>query len=151
MNLVEIVKSYGISLKKVGKVYQGLCPFHEDTNPSFTVYPDTNTFYCFGCGVTGDWRKFIKLIDPNYRDQFSLDLSSLQELVDNVNSRNYRDYLLLSSSKIFRRMFEKFPVSDVFRVMKKFDSYIEKKEHVSFQDMLRILQKLKSIEGGRER
>ena len=147
MNLVDIVRSYGIDLKKVGKVYQGLCPFHEETNPSFTVYPETNTFHCFGCGITGDWRKFLKLIDPSYCDQFTLDLSSLQEFVNNISSRDYKDYLLISSAKIFREMFKKFPIDYVFKIMKKFDSYIMSTERISFQDTLEILQKLRSIGG----
>ena len=41
----------------------GLCPFHNEKTPSFTVYPDTNSFYCFGCGAGGDVISFIRRID----------------------------------------------------------------------------------------
>jgi len=147
MNIVDIVKSYGIELKKIGRVYQGLCPFHKDTNPSFTVYPDTNTFHCFGCGITGNWRKFLELIDPHYRDQFSLDLSVLQDFIDEVGSRNYKEYLLISSASIFRSMFKKFPVGQVLKVMKKFDEFILSKETISFEEMMEVFKKLKMIGG----
>ena len=43
------------------KHHQMLCPFHEESTPSFTVYPKTNTFHCFGCGVSGDTIEFIQL------------------------------------------------------------------------------------------
>jgi hypothetical protein len=148
MNIVDIVRSYGIELRKVGRVYQGLCPFHEETNPSFTVYPNTNTFHCFGCGITGDWRRFLELIDPHYRDQFSLDLSVLQDFISQIEKRNYKEYLLVSSAPIFREMFKKYPVSYVFKVMEKFDAFISSKEIVSFEEMMRTLKKLKMIGGG---
>ena len=40
--------------KKTGRVKMGSCPFHEDKTPSFTIYPTTNTFYCFSCSRGGD-------------------------------------------------------------------------------------------------
>ena len=62
-NAADIITIFGqyLTLIKTGKTYQGLCPFHEDKTPSFTVYPDTQSFYCFGCHVAGDFIKFIEL------------------------------------------------------------------------------------------
>jgi len=61
-SIVELCEEYGIELRPVGRVLQGLCPFHEETRPSFTVYPEDNYFICFGCGEKGNARHFEKLI-----------------------------------------------------------------------------------------
>ncbi len=62
LNIEEVVSSY-VPLKRAGKNLKGLCPFHSEKTPSFTVYPDTNSFYCFGCGKGGDPITFIKEIE----------------------------------------------------------------------------------------
>ena len=41
----------------------GLCPFHNEKSPSFNVYPENNSFYCFGCGAGGDVITFIRKIE----------------------------------------------------------------------------------------
>ncbi|CAB1061816.1 DNA primase DnaG, partial [Olavius sp. associated proteobacterium Delta 1] len=46
-----------------GKSYFGLCPFHDDTNPSLSVNPNKNLWQCFGCGAGGDVIRFVELID----------------------------------------------------------------------------------------
>ena len=51
---MELVESSGVRLRKSGKSYQGLCPFHEDHHPSLTVNPETGLWHCFGCGKGGD-------------------------------------------------------------------------------------------------
>ena len=53
-DLVALIQSRGIELKKNGKSYHGLCPFHDDTNPSLSINPDKNLWQCFGCGTAGD-------------------------------------------------------------------------------------------------
>lgn len=58
----EVVSSY-INLKKGGRNPKGLCPFHNEKTPSFTLYPENGSFYCFGCGVGGDVIRFIRLIE----------------------------------------------------------------------------------------
>ena len=59
-NIVQVVQEY-VLLKKAGKTYKGLCPFHGERTPSFTVDPDKGFFYCFGCHVGGDAFKFLEL------------------------------------------------------------------------------------------
>ena len=49
-----------VSLKRAGSNLKGLCPFHSEKTPSFTVYPADNSFYCFGCGAGGDSITFIR-------------------------------------------------------------------------------------------
>lgn len=52
-DIEDIVSTY-VSLRKRGNTSVGLCPFHNEKTPSFTVYNDTQSFYCFGCGAGGD-------------------------------------------------------------------------------------------------
>ncbi len=60
---VETIVSSYVTLKRSGKISRGLCPFHGEKTPSFTVYPDTQSYYCFGCGAGGDVINFIKNIE----------------------------------------------------------------------------------------
>lgn len=60
---IEEVISSQVNLKRRGKTLTGLCPFHNEKTPSFTVYPDTRSFYCFGCGAGGDVITFIRRIE----------------------------------------------------------------------------------------
>jgi DNA primase len=63
IDLVALIESKGIPLKKNGKSYKGLCPFHEDTNPSLSVNPSTNLWQCFGCSAGGDVIRFVEMFD----------------------------------------------------------------------------------------
>lgn len=58
-NDIENVISSYITLKRAGSNYNGLCPFHSEKTPSFTVFPSTQSFYCFGCGAGGDAITFV--------------------------------------------------------------------------------------------
>jgi len=59
----DIIKRYVPSLKKKGKNYIGLCPFHKEKTPSFSVSPDKQIFYCFGCHTGGNVFNFISRIE----------------------------------------------------------------------------------------
>ncbi len=61
-DIEDVISSY-VSLKRRGSTSLGLCPFHNEKTPSFTVYNDTQSFYCFGCGAGGDAVTFIKKIE----------------------------------------------------------------------------------------
>lgn len=58
VDVVDIVGE-ATPLKKAGRRYKGLCPFHKEKTPSFTVDPDSGLYYCFGCGAGGDAIKFF--------------------------------------------------------------------------------------------
>ncbi len=62
-NDIETAISSYVNLKRRGKNLVGLCPFHSEKTPSFTVYPENGSFYCFGCGVGGDVVTFTGLIE----------------------------------------------------------------------------------------
>ncbi len=57
-DIVELIGTY-VNLKRAGANYQGLCPFHNEKSPSFTVFTATQSFYCFGCGAGGDAITFV--------------------------------------------------------------------------------------------
>ena len=61
-DIESLIGSY-VSLKRAGSNLKGLCPFHSEKTPSFTVFPKDNSFYCFGCGVGGDAITFIREIE----------------------------------------------------------------------------------------
>ncbi len=74
-NIVDVISTF-VRLKKAGRNYVGLCPFHADKDPSFTVNEAKGFFYCFGCKAGGDVVTFIKL----YRNCTYYE--ALQELAD---------------------------------------------------------------------
>ena len=61
-DIVDVVSSY-VSLRRSGRNMVGLCPFHHEKTPSFNVYAENGSFYCFGCGVGGDVITFIRRIE----------------------------------------------------------------------------------------
>ena len=61
-DIEDIISTY-VTLRKHGSTSKGLCPFHNEKTPSFTVYNDTQSFYCFGCGAGGDAVTFLKKIE----------------------------------------------------------------------------------------
>jgi DNA primase catalytic core len=63
VDLVALVQAKGIELKQNGKSWFGLCPFHDDKNPSLSINPKENLFQCFGCGAAGDVIRFVELFD----------------------------------------------------------------------------------------
>lgn len=61
-DIEDVISTY-VTLKRRGATLVGLCPFHNEKTPSFTVYPATQSFYCFGCGAGGDTITFLKKIE----------------------------------------------------------------------------------------
>ena len=61
--LGDVVEAAGVVLRGRGRVRQGVCPFHEEVEGSFTVYSDSEKFWCFGCGAGGDVLDFVQRMD----------------------------------------------------------------------------------------
>lgn len=61
IGILDVVGHY-VKLRKQGRNYVGLCPFHHEKTPSFTVSPDKNMFYCFGCKASGDMLTFVRKV-----------------------------------------------------------------------------------------
>lgn len=97
---IESVVSRYVILKKRGNTYVGLCPFHNEKTPSFTVYEDTQSFYCFGCGAGGDVISFVRRSE-------NLDyIDAVKSLAESVGMRMPDDGFDDSVSKTRRRIFE---------------------------------------------
>nr|WP_246040053.1 CHC2 zinc finger domain-containing protein [Borrelia crocidurae] len=68
VDIVNIISEH-VSLVKSGAFYKGLCPFHAERTPSFTITPSQGLFYCFGCKKGGDVVKFLMDIEKlDYND-----------------------------------------------------------------------------------
>lgn len=71
-DIEQVISSY-VTLKRAGSNMNGLCPFHSEKTPSFTVFPNTRSFYCFGCGAGGDVISFtMKVENIGYADAIEL-------------------------------------------------------------------------------
>lgn len=71
-DIVDIISQYVI-LKRRGRNFLGLCPFHKEKTPSFSVSPDKQIFHCFGCGVGGDVITFMNKIENiGYRESIEM-------------------------------------------------------------------------------
>lgn len=93
-DIVSVVSDY-VSLSKTGKHFLGRCPFHNDTDASFCVFPNTNSFHCFGCGKHGNSISFLMNLEgidflsavTKLSEKFSIQL----EYETNLNSNNNYD------------------------------------------------------------
>ena len=83
-DIESVIGSY-IDLKRRGKNLVGLCPFHNEKTPSFTVYPETASYYCFGCGAGGEVINFVRNIESNHI-AFNIKASVHSSLFDKNNN-----------------------------------------------------------------
>ncbi len=64
---IDMVSTYEYltknTLKHISGHYTGLCPFHEEDTPSFTIYPDTDSYFCFGCQASGSSSWLLKKLE----------------------------------------------------------------------------------------
>jgi DNA primase len=74
INITDIVSEY-VVLKKRGQNQMGLCPFHQDKTPSFSINEDKQLYHCFGCGAGGDVIKFLQTINTESFQEVVLGLS----------------------------------------------------------------------------
>jgi DNA primase len=78
-DIIDIISDY-IVLRKKGKDYQGLCPFHEEKTPSFTVSPTKQLYYCFGCGAGGNIFKFLMELNKSSFAETVLELAQRYQI-----------------------------------------------------------------------
>lgn len=102
-NIVDVIGEY-VQLKKKGKSYVGLCPFHQEKTPSFSVSEDKQIFNCFGCGQAGDVITFIEEIESiSFHEALSylakrsgIDLPNVNQNPENIVSKEEQNALLAS-------------------------------------------------------
>lgn len=88
-DITETVSRY-VDLKRAGSNMVGLCPFHSEKTPSFTVFQDTKNFYCFGCGVGGDVISFMMRVE-NMTYPEALEALAKQAGIEIPQDSLYRD------------------------------------------------------------
>jgi DNA primase len=109
-NIVELVEAR-VRLRKVGGRYSGLCPFHQEKTPSFSVSPDRGTYHCFGCGVGGDSISFVRETESldfvgaiewlAERFRVPLEYEDASPEADAKRHRRQRLYALLDQAAVF--------------------------------------------------
>jgi DNA primase len=109
VEIIPVLKSYGIQVDEYVK--KALCPFHQERTPSFWVYKDTNSFYCFGCKVSGDSVEFVSKIEDVSRYKAARKLLSMFEPNSNFQERNEVEYaarnnLFIQFSTIIRKFIQ---------------------------------------------
>jgi DNA primase len=100
-DIVTVISDY-VSLRKAGVTYKGLCPFHAEKSPSFSVNRDRGLFYCFGCQAGGDVFKFIELQEKlNFTDavrqlaqRFGIPIPEVEPSAEQRESSAERESLL---------------------------------------------------------
>ena len=108
-DIVSVVSSY-LTLKKDGRRYWGLCPFHNEKTPSFSVNPELNLYYCFGCKAGGNVVQFVMEMERvSYleavkllADRIRLALPEMQEDPDYERRRSQRERLLSANVEAAR-------------------------------------------------
>ena len=78
-DIVEVISEY-VVLRKKGKDYSGLCPFHNEKSPSFSVSQEKQVYYCFGCGAKGNTFKFLMEIGQQSFAEVVLDLAQRYQI-----------------------------------------------------------------------
>ena len=99
-DIVNIVSQY-VALRRSGRNYFGLCPFHNEKSPSFSVSQDKQIFHCFGCGVGGDIFKFIQKIENiDFREAINV-LAERAGITLPILENNNEDKMYQLKNKIY--------------------------------------------------
>lgn len=101
-DIVDVIGSY-VALKRSGRSYFGLCPFHNEKSPSFAVSPDKQIFHCFGCGVGGNVFHFVSKIEGvGFRDAIEILANRANVSLPISSSNDEDDKLYYMRSRIYQ-------------------------------------------------
>jgi DNA primase len=111
VDIVEIISDY-VQLKKQGRNYFGLCPFHGENSPSFSVSADKQIFHCFGCGAGGNVFSFLMEIEGLSFQEAAV------KLAEKANIDLQMNFLLVGKDKKLSKEFQ--PLFDAHELLRKF-------------------------------
>lgn len=123
LDIIDIISEY-VSLKKAGSNFKGLCPFHVEKTPSFTVSPSKQFYYCFGCGESGDIITFLRKIEN----------LTFHEAIERLSKRAGIDYKPLKGKQEHNR------VSLLLSILKEAEEFYRKKLRESEEAMGYLLK-----------
>ena len=103
-DIEDVIGSY-VTLKRAGSNRNGLCPFHGEKTPSFTVFPATKSFYCFGCGAGGDVITFIQKME-NLDYVGSLEFLAARAGITIPNDSSYMERDKVSRKRVYEMNME---------------------------------------------
>ncbi len=134
MSIVELCEKYSLELTKQGSLFVTFCPFHRDENrPNFTIYPETDSYFCYTCSKGGDVVDLFARMEniPRATAEYRL-YSDLQVLRDKINKIHeespYNDSINLQLSKQIREYLYRNPsrLSSVLTLMQAIDNRLQR-------------------------
>jgi len=142
-NIVDVISEY-VSLKRMGTSYKGLCPFHKEKTPSFSVSSDRQIFHCFGCGVGGDVIRFImKAENVEFQEALEIlaDRAKIELPKDNENVDMQRVMLKeklynisVEAARYFHNNLYNYPEAVKYLEKRKLDNSTVKRFGIGFAD-----------------
>lgn len=100
-DIVDVISGY-VALKRSGRSFFGLCPFHNEKSPSFAVSPDKQIFHCFGCGVGGNVFHFVsKIENVGFRESVEILANRANISLPTTSSSEEEDKLYYMRSKVY--------------------------------------------------
>lgn len=143
-SLLETLSKYQIKLDRVGAYHKGHCPFmgHADNTPSFVVYPETNTCWCFGCNRGGGLLQFLMYHKGISRAEAQKLLGNNKDTVGEVEEilkptepkdSSFNVELNYVVSQLAREAFQKGQTDLVLNLLEKFDQQLIIKDHTEQQ------------------
>uniref|UniRef100_A0A7V4E442 DNA primase n=1 Tax=candidate division WOR-3 bacterium TaxID=2052148 RepID=A0A7V4E442_UNCW3 len=100
VSIVDIIGNY-VQLKKAGKSYRGLCPFHAEKTPSFYVDPDKGLYHCFGCGASGNVFTFLMKKEGLSFSEALRELAKIAGIKIDEEVKSSKELLLLKEAKTY--------------------------------------------------
>jgi DNA primase len=138
-SILDIIAEYDIELRNEGEVIRAYCPFHNDTGrPNLTIYPETDSFYCFACKESGNSIAFVSKMDGiSYSDAKKklagekIELEELREQIDGIGIHDeptqLNDELNILVSKAIRKALKDYPqkTKEILQFSREFDEKLQ--------------------------
>ena len=131
-DIIDIVSGY-VVLKRSGRNYMGLCPFHKEKSGSFCVSPDKQIFHCFGCGVGGNVFHFIQKIENlNFREsvEFLANRANIEIPIEKINPAEEKKEILKKKVYEVNKTAAEFYHQNLYKPSAKLGQEYVKKRHL---------------------